>query len=129
MAVQLAKVGSVPPRRLAGWVADASYHVVINETGAVVGPLGEIRYPSEYPGSVQFPAEVAAGEAWVGWIDGLNVGDAAGDFQFWISSTSACTGDMVKTPTEALNPGAYVALELTGSDPADFWICWMRYVP
>jgi len=133
-------VGSVPPRRLAGWVVDASYHVVITETGVPEGALGEIRYPSIAPGSVQFPPEVGPIEEWEGWMDGLNVGDAAGTFAWWISTTSGCLGDLQiegypdgKLPPMTLEPGTFnpqvQTLILTGVGPADFWICWMRYVP
>jgi len=129
MAVQIAKVGRVPRRVLAGWVVDDSYHVVITESEVPVGALGQIRYPSEYPGSVQFPAEVGPTEAWEGWVDGLNIGDAAGDFAWYISSTSGCTGDIQQLPPANIPAGQYQALQLTGTGPAEFWICFMRYVP
>jgi len=124
----LALTGEVKaPPTLAGWVVDDSYHVVITETG-VPGASGELRYPSNYPGSVQFPSSVAPGEAWEGWIDGVNIGDAAGEFRFYMSSTSACTGDIGMTDPTTLNPSAYEALQVTGTGPADFYICLMRYV-
>lgn len=134
MAVALAKVGSVPPRRLAGWVVDDSYHVVIPETGAPPEALGEIRYPSQHPDKPvdgDFPLEAAVGEAWTGWIDGLNIGDAAGDFSWWLSTTSGCLGDMPegKLPSVNIPAGQFQALIVTGTGPIDFWICWMRYVP
>lgn len=129
MVVQFAEVGRVPPRTLAGWVVDASYHVVITEKGVPPGALGDIRYPSEYPGAVPFPTEVAVGEAWEGWVDGLNIGDAAGDFAWYLSSTSACLGDLAQLPPVNIPAGHYQALQLTGTGPADFWICLMRYVP
>lgn len=131
MAVQIAKVGRVPRRTLAGWVVDDSYHVVITETEAPPEALGQIRYPSEYPGSKPFPTEVGPTEAWEGWIDGLNIGDAAGDFSWWMSTTSGCTGDMPdgKLPPTTIPAGEFLPLQVTGVGPIEFWICWMRYVP
>lgn len=97
---------------LAEWVVDDSYHVVIKET-AVGEARGELRNPN-------FPSEAAVGEAWVGYIDLVNVGDARGQFRGRL--------DTVTTDPFYLDPGGVMPLEVTGTGPAEFTIYAERYV-
>lgn len=100
-------------RALAEWVVDDSYHVVITEKGVPGVARGELRNPN-------FPSEAAVGEAWVGYIDLVNVGDARGQFRGRL--------DTVTTDSFYLDPGGVMPLEVTGTGPAEFTIYAERYV-
>lgn len=114
--------------RALGWVTDDNYHVVITETGVEVAQ-GDLRYPSIATGHVEFPSSAAASEAWEGWIDGVNIGTASGTFKFRLSSSIGCTDQLIPdTDPIVLAPGEYAIFRLTGTGPADCYICLMREV-
>lgn len=98
---------------LAEWIVDDSYQVIIREKEVPGEARGELQNPN-------FPSEVAAGEAWVGYIDLVNVGDARGQFRGRL--------DTITTNPFYLDPGGVMQLEVTGTGPSEFTIYAERYV-